>query len=183
MAENRSELIEKKAEKVNNINISPRKLVRTMFQGGLAAVLAACGAMNEAKQEIPQVELDKIIENPSLYAQAPILTTSGYPEKTGTEALKFPVYKAFVQVTFETDTYKLHTNPDVSSQSLEFTLTETTVGPMLAPTKTTIPQLDVKDRYDLTGRVIQIQTVDGKNMYIFQTGSYEKTGPTPQPTP
>lgn len=185
MAESTTEKTENKADS-KKINISTKKLVRTMLQGGLAAVLTACGAMSEAKQEIPQVELDKIIENPSLYTELPILSTSGYPEKSGVKTFNMPtlVYtgNGYIPsfVNEKVETYELHTNPNVTSPSMEFTLSTFMPG---APIEPFTPQLDIKDSYDLTGHVMQIQTVDGKTMYFLQVGSYEKAGPTTQPTP
>jgi hypothetical protein len=173
------------------INIGSKALVRTMIQGGLAAVLAACGATSEVKKDIPQISLNEIIANPSLYSEVPLFKTKGYPEQIDKMIYKVPIIQEepgglwrYDWITTETDTYELHLLPDPQSPSIEFTTSGGNYFPVV-PVEPGLPELKITDLYEVTGTVVQVKAVENNNeveKYILEPNLVEKVVTPALPT-
>ncbi len=157
------------------------KLVRTAKLGIMpilmGLILTSCD-LKIKEENIKEVGLNQIIENPSVYEHKRI-ATKGYPEYIGNENyfIAYPYYDmnlkmqtiSLSEVTLTT--HRLHTSPDKKSNY--FTITEKNRGTyLLVPI---VPSFE--DKYKNLTKVTGYVEKDKDNKYFLEVSSAEELLP------
>lgn len=154
------------------------RMMRSLMVGGMMGIVEACGMSDAEVAKLPETSIENVIHSTDSLREHGPIKTSGYPEKIGSQELRYLVLvplrigkvTTFMPewITRTKEVYKLHENEGSNSEYIEMTAKGDMEVSFYIPRHSEGRNLTSSKKYELFGALTKVKDGNNKEKVIFE---------------